>query len=237
VKSSPYQEAHPPRPSGAAPSSWPPVGAGGRGEAGGGDQPRAERRPAGSGAGRAGPALPRRGAECIMCPVTRREGTWARPPSTSSGRSAGVRHRRAPEASEPRLPGALCAPAPWPGERRHRLVRRHNLTLHKQMGLVNDIFDEPVSRPSPVRRPSATCATRPPGRASSRTPSRSWWSTPGGRWRWPTTAPGQRRRGQGRPRAAGLDLQSTMDSEIFVHLIAQSRADNLVSAVAEALAR
>jgi amidophosphoribosyltransferase len=60
--------------------------------------------------------------------------------------------------------------------------------LHKDMGLVSQVFDQDVLQRCPATWPSATTATPPPAAAGCATPS-PCCSTPGSaRWPWPTTA-------------------------------------------------
>ena len=58
----------------------------------------------------------------------------------------------------------------------------------KDMGLVNQVFDEPKLSALPGRMAIATRATRPPARPCGATPSRSCSTPAAGRSRSPTTA-------------------------------------------------
>ena len=101
-----------------------------------------------------------------------------------------LRHLQSSRGRQPDLSRALCPAASRPGELRHRLLRRQSAcTPTSAWGWwPMSSATRRSSRRCRANRPSAMCATRPPGPRSRRMSSRSWSTTPAAPLPSPTTA-------------------------------------------------
>ena len=132
------------------------------------------------------------------------------------------------EAAKLDLPRPLRAPASRPGERRHCHRRRRDIRAVREMGYVNDIFDEADARELPGHVAIGHTRYSTAGESKLRTRSRSSSTACTARSASATTATSSTpTRFASGSCAQGSIFQTNSDTEVVVHLYARSQAGDV----------
>ena len=148
-------------------------------------------------------------------------------------------HLRPSRSLQARLPQPVRAATSRAGIGGHRGLQRRAASTSQSHGPgIRHLHRRRPGPRFPARWPSATPATPPRAIPHCSMPSPSWWSATRARLRWRTTATSPMRT-KCTPNLSkqGSIFQTTSDTEVMVHLIARSREQTLVDAMADSLRR